>query len=75
MMQASSAWVLYTGDWLEEVGDTGVRETERLWPQVGPGMEGEAGVMETLAVEELVSMEWMELQEDDPDSWRHKNGV
>ena len=46
----------------------GVRETERLWVQAGPGREGDAGVTETLAVDELVSMEWSELQEEDSDS-------
>lgn len=46
----------------------GVRERERLWVQGGPGRGGEAGVMETLAVDELVSMEWRELQEEDSES-------
>lgn len=46
----------------------GVRERERLWVQGGPGSEGDAGVMETLAVDELVSMEWSEVQEEDSDS-------
>lgn len=50
------------------LGDTGVRETERLWVQGGPGGDGDAVVTETLAVEELVSMEWSELQEDDSES-------
>lgn len=45
-----------------------MRETERLWVQGGPGSEGDAGVMVTLAVDELVSMEWSELQEEDSDS-------
>lgn len=35
----------------------GVRETDRLCVQGGPWSEGETGVMETLAVEEPVSME------------------
>lgn len=45
-----------------------MREAERLWVQRGPGSEGDAGVMETLAVDELVSMEWSEVQEEDSDS-------
>lgn len=45
-----------------------MRETERLWVQRGPGRGGEAGVMETLAVDELVSMEWSDVQEEDSDS-------
>jgi len=45
-----------------------VRERERLWAQRGPGSGGDAGVTETLAVDELVSMEWSELQEEDSDS-------
>lgn len=66
MMHVSWAWVLYTGVWLGE--DRGVREMERRWVQGGPGGKGEAGVMETLAVDELVSMELSELQEEDSDS-------
>lgn len=46
----------------------GVREMERLWVHGGPGREGDAGVMETLAVDELVSIEWSEVQEEDSDS-------
>lgn len=68
MMHASWAWVLYAGVWLGEVGVKGVRETQRLWVQGGPGSEGDAGVMETLAVDELVSMEWSEVQDEDSDS-------
>lgn len=68
MMHASWAWVLYVGVWLGEPGVTGVSEAERLWVQVGPGREGDAGVMGTLAVDELVSMEWSELQEEDSES-------
>lgn len=45
-----------------------MRETQRLWVQGGPGSEGDAGVMETLAVDELVSMEWSEVQDEDSDS-------
>lgn len=41
---------------------------QRLWVQRCPAREGDAGVMETLAVDELVSMEWSELQEEDSDS-------
>lgn len=67
-MQASWAWELYTGVWLGELGDSGVREMQRLWVQRCPAREGDAGVMETLAVDELVSMEWSELQEEDSDS-------
>lgn len=44
-----------------------MRETERLWAQGSPGSEGDA-VMETLAVDELVSMEWSDVQEEDSDS-------
>lgn len=47
----------------------GVREMERLCIQGGPGREGDVGIMETLAVDEFVSMEWSEVQEDDSDSW------
>lgn len=36
--------------------------------QRGPGSEGDTGVMETLAVDELVSIEWSELHEEDSDS-------
>lgn len=68
-MHASWAWVLYTGVWLGELGDKGVREMQRLCVQEGPGREGDVEVMETLAVDELVSMEWSELQEEDSDSW------
>lgn len=39
----------------------GVRETDRLCVQGGPGCERETGVPETLAVEELVSMEWRDV--------------
>lgn len=45
-----------------------MRETQRLWVQRGAVREGEAGVMETLAVDEVVSMEWSEVQEDDSDN-------
>lgn len=41
---------------------------QRLCVQEGPGREGDVEVMETLAVDELVSMEWSELQEEDSDS-------
>lgn len=34
----------------------------------GPGRGGDTGVMEALAVDELVSMEWSEVQEDDSES-------
>lgn len=57
MMHASCACVLYAGAWDGEPGDMGVREMQRLWVQGGPDREGDVGVMETLAVEELVSME------------------
>lgn len=45
-----------------------MRETDRLCVQRGPGSEGDTGVKETLAVDELVSMEWSEVQEEDSDS-------
>lgn len=45
-----------------------MRETERLWVQAGPGSEGDAGVIDTLAEDELVSMECREVQEEDSDS-------
>lgn len=57
MMHASWACVLYAGVWDGDPGDMGVRETQRLWVQGGPERAGDVGVMETLAVEELVSME------------------
>lgn len=41
---------------------------ERLWVQGCPGSEGDVGVIETLAVDELVSIEWSEVQDDDSDS-------
>lgn len=69
MMHASWAWVLYAGLWLREQGDMGVREMHRLWVPGHPGSEGEAGVMEQLAVDELVSMECSEVQDDDSESW------
>lgn len=47
----------------------GVSEMERLWVQGSPGSKGDAGVRETLAVDELVSMEWSEVQEEDSDSF------
>lgn len=68
MMHASWAWVLYAGVWLGELGDMGVSEAERLWVQASPGSEGDAGVVVTLADDELVSMEWSEVQEEDSDS-------
>lgn len=34
----------------------------------GPGRGGDTGVMETLAVDELVSMEWSDVQDDDSES-------
>lgn len=34
----------------------------------GPGRGGDAGVMETLAVDELVSMEWSDAQDEESDS-------
>lgn len=74
-MHASWAWVLYTGVWLGELGDMGVRDMQRLWVQGGPGREGEEEVTETLAVDELVSMEWSELQEEDSDSWGNTTQV
>lgn len=43
-----------------------MREKDRLCVQGGPGSD--TGVMETLAVDELVSMEWSEVQEEDSDS-------
>lgn len=46
----------------------GVRETDRLCVQEGPWCEGETGVAETLAVEEPVSVEWRDVQEEDSDS-------
>lgn len=45
-----------------------MRDRDRLCVQGGPGSEGETGVMETLAVDELVSMEWSDVQEEDSDS-------
>ena len=68
MMQASWAWWLYAGGWEGEVGVMGVRESERRCVQGGQGSEGEAGVTGTLAEEELVSMEWREVQEEDSES-------
>lgn len=42
----------------------------------GPGRGGDTGVMDTLAVDELVSMEWSEVQDDDSESCdkREKSG-
>lgn len=39
-----------------------------LCEQRGPGSEEDTGVMETLVVDELVSMEWSEVQEEDSES-------
>lgn len=36
--------------------------------QVGPGRDRDVGVIVTLVVDELVSIEWSEVQEDDSDS-------
>lgn len=68
MMQASWACVLYARLWLGELGLRGVRETQRRWVQGGPGSEGDVGGRVTLAVDELVSMECSEVQEEDSDS-------
>lgn len=68
MMHASWVWMLYTGVWLGELEDTGVRDRERMWVQRAPGKEGDVEFMVTLAVDELVSMEWSELQEEDSDN-------
>lgn len=46
----------------------GVRETERLWVQGGPGSVGEARDMGALAEEDEVSMECNEVQEEDSES-------
>lgn len=46
-----------------------MREMERRCIQEGPGKEEDVGITETLAVEEFVSIEWSEVQEDDSDSW------
>lgn len=46
----------------------GVRETDRRCVQGGPGRQRGTGVIEMLAVDELVSMEWSEVQEEDSDS-------
>lgn len=42
----------------------------------GPGRGGDTGVMDTLAVDELVSMEWSDVQDDDSESCneREKSG-
>lgn len=40
----------------------------RLWVPERPGSDGDAGVTELLAVDELVSMEWSEVQDDDSES-------
>lgn len=42
---------------------------ERRWLQGGPGKVGEAREMEALAVEDEVSMECNEVQEEDSDSY------
>lgn len=49
----------------------GVRETDRLCVQGGPWSEGETGVPAALAVEEPVSVEWRDVQEEDSDSCRN----
>lgn len=36
--------------------------------KAGPGRGGDTGIMETLAVDELVSMEWSDVQDDDSES-------
>lgn len=46
---------------------------DRLCVQEGPGRGVDTGVTETLAVDELVSMEWSEVQEEDSESCKkHK---
>lgn len=46
-----------------------MRDIERLCvAREGPGRGGDTGVMETLAVDELVSMEWSDVQDDDSES-------
>lgn len=44
---------------------------DRLCVQEGPGRGVDTGVMETLAVDELVSMEWSEVQEEDSESCKN----
>lgn len=46
----------------------GVREMHRLWVPGRAASEGDAGVMELLAVDELVSIECSEVQEEDSES-------
>lgn len=44
---------------------------DRLCVQEGPGRGVDTGVTETLAVDELVSMEWSEVQEEDSESCKN----
>lgn len=46
---------------------------DRLCVQEGPGRGVDTGVTETLAVDELVSMEWSEVQEEDSESCKNIN--
>lgn len=58
-----------------DVGVMGVSDMERRWLQGGPGKVGEAIDMEALAVEEEVSMECNEVQEEDSDSYCNQTDV
>lgn len=48
-----------------------MRDMDRLCVHEGPGRGVDTGVTETLAVDELVSMEWSEVQEDDSESCKN----
>lgn len=65
--------MLWVRVWHGELGLRGVRDMQRLCEvKAGPGRGGDTGVMETLAVDELVSMEWSEVQEDDSESYNQQ---
>lgn len=61
--------------WHGELGLSGVRDMQRLCVlKAGPGRGGDTGVMVTLVVDELVSMEWSDVQDDDSESCDKRKG-